>query len=80
MIKFKLIAVVFLILGSNFAFGQSGDTVNRRKAQFGLKAGTNYSNVYNSKRKSFELIQSSDSLAALLFASQSLNSWVFSLK
>jgi len=53
MMKFKLIAVVFLFLGSNFAFGQSGDTDNRRKAQFGLKAGTNYSNVYNSKTEEF---------------------------
>ena len=51
--KLKIVIVVVLFACSNLAFGQSGDTDNRKKAQFGLKAGFNYSNVYNSKTEEF---------------------------
>jgi hypothetical protein len=53
MMKLKIVIVVVLFACSNLAFGQSGDTDNRKKAQFGLKAGFNYSNVYNSKTEEF---------------------------
>lgn len=51
--KFKILAILALFACSNLASGQGGDTDNRRKAQFGLKGGLNYSNVYNSKTEEF---------------------------
>ena len=51
---FQNIAVAILILFSSSVFSQNEETDNREKFQFGLKAGMNNSNAYNSKTEEFE--------------------------
>lgn len=53
MMKIKIISTAVFFAISSLAIGQYEDTDNRLKPQFGLKAGTNYSNVYNSKTEEF---------------------------
>jgi hypothetical protein len=52
--KLTLIAVLFLsYAGTLIAQGNSNDTDNREKLQFGIKAGLNYSNVYDEEGEEF---------------------------
>lgn len=46
-------AVVFLLITSNVVGQDEEETDNREKLQFGLKAGTNFSNVYNERSEEF---------------------------
>ncbi len=53
--KTTLVAALFLSLTSiGIAQEGSNETDNREKFQFGLKAGLNYSNVYDAKGQDFE--------------------------
>jgi hypothetical protein len=52
--KIVIIAALFISATSaGIAQSNSGDTDNREKLQFGLKAGLNYSNVYDAKGEQF---------------------------
>lgn len=51
--KIKLTIAVALMLMSTLAIAQSGETDNREDLRFGIKAGLNYSNVYDSKTDDF---------------------------
>jgi hypothetical protein len=49
----KILASVAFMSITFIVFGQDGETDNREDLRFGLKAGLNYSNVYNSKTEEF---------------------------
>ncbi len=51
--KIKFFTSVACMLIASIAISQNEETDNRDKFQFGLKAGLNYSNVYNSKTEEF---------------------------
>jgi hypothetical protein len=52
--KITLIALLFLTCaGTGIAQESSNDTDNREKLQFGIKAGLNYSNVYDEEGEEF---------------------------
>jgi hypothetical protein len=48
-----IITTVFLLFVSSYLLAQESSLDNREKFKFGLKAGGNYSNVYNSKTDAF---------------------------
>lgn len=51
--NFKVLAVVALISIGGMAMAQDGDSDSRDNLQFSLKAGLNYSNIYNSSTEDF---------------------------
>jgi hypothetical protein len=53
MVKLKFLTSLAFVSIASLAAAQSGETDNREKFQFGLKAGLNYSNVYNTNAEEF---------------------------
>lgn len=52
--RIKILATVTLMCVSSIVVAQSGKTDYREDFRFGLKAGTNFSNVYDSKSDDFD--------------------------
>lgn len=50
---FRILLTIAFMSGAGIAVAQSGETDNREKLRFGLRAGLNYSNVYDSQTEEF---------------------------